>query len=455
MEYEAVRDIAKRIHEAGGRALVVGGYVRDHLLGIDSKDLDVEVYGLPAADLEAVLSEFGQVIAVGRAFGVLRVKGIDVDFALPRRDSKVACGHRGFLVEPDPELDFAEASRRRDLTINSMGLDPLSGEILDPHGGRRDLEQRILRATDPRYFAEDPLRGLRAAQFAARFEMRPDETLIALCRGLDLSELPPERIFAELEKLLLKGQKPSLGLTFLYDSGLLKFFPELKALVGVSQDPEWHPEGDVWVHTLMVVNEAARLRDGGPDDAALMFGALCHDLGKPSTTYKAHGRIRSPGHDSEGVAIVRAFLQRLRAPGDLTKKVEVLTRYHLAPMLYVRHGATARAYRRLARQLDAASVSIDLLYRLARADHLGRTTREAGERIFPAGDTFLEKIRELDLDNRPPQDVVQGRHLIARGLEPGPEFSDILARCRELQDEKGWDDPERILDAVMDKSGRN
>ena len=336
-----------------------------------------------------------------------------------------------------------------------MALDPRSGEILDPHGGRRDLEQGVLRATDPRRFAEDPLRGLRVAQFAARFEMRPDNTLLALCRSLDLSELPPERIFNEFDKLLLKGKKPSLGLSFLNECGLLEFFPELKAMVGVPQDPRWHPEGDVWVHTLMVVDEAARLRDGGPDDAALMFAALCHDVGKPSTTFKENGRVYSPGHDTAGVAIAHAFLERLRAPGDLIKKVEALTRYHLAPALYIKNRATARGYRRLARRLDAADVSIALLMRLARADHLGRTTREAKQRIFPAGDAFLEKIHDLLLNRRPQRDVVLGRHLIARGMQPGPQFADVLSRCREVQDERGWVDSDRILDAVLAERDTN
>ena len=289
-----VIEIAAAIRGAGGRAIVVGGWVRDRLRGTRSKDVDIEVFGLEVERLEAVLAQFGDVLAIGRAFGVFRVAGLDVDFSLPRRDSKRGPGHRGFDVVPDPSLEFDAAARRRDLTVNSIGLDPLTGEVLDPHGGCEDLARRTLRATDPQHFPEDPLRGLRVVQLAARLEMEPDEALVALCRELDLSELSGERVFEEFRKLLLRAARPSLGFTVLEATGQLRFFPELDALRGVEQDPEWHPEGDVWVHTLMVVDAAASLRVGnesGDDDLALMLAALCHDLGKPVH----HGADRRTG----------------------------------------------------------------------------------------------------------------------------------------------------------------
>ncbi|MFI5314444.1 MAG: CCA tRNA nucleotidyltransferase [Myxococcota bacterium] len=442
-------EIARAVRAAGGRALAVGGYVRDQLRGEESKDCDVEVFGLDLAALERVLGGFGDVIAVGRAFGVLQIKGLTIDFSLPRRDSKVATGHKGFDVAFDPGLDFASAARRRDLTINSIGLDPLTGEILDPHGGRADLERRVLRATDAAHFPEDPLRGLRVAQFAARFEMTPDPELVRLCRALDLSELSAERVLEEWRKLLLKGARPSLGLEFLRTTALIRFTPELASLIGVAQDPEWHPEGDCWVHNQLVIDEAARLRDGGSDDAALMFGALLHDVGKPPTTVIEAGRVRSPSHDVSGVALAQAFLARMRAPLDLIASVSALVEHHLAPALFVKQGSTAKAYRRLARKLGAAGASAELLVRVARADHLGRTTDEAVARVFPAGDEFLARARELTIERRPPQDAVLGRHLIARGLKPGVEFGEILERCREVQDETGWTDAERILTRVL------
>jgi len=506
-------EVARTVCDAGGRALVVGGWVRDHLLGVRSKDVDIEVSGLDVERLESILAGFGSVHAVGRAFGVFRVGGIDADFSLPRRDSKRGPGHRGFDVTPDPALGFAAAARRRDLTVNSIGLDPLTGEVLDPHGGRRDLERRVLRATDPERFPEDPLRGLRVAQLAARLEMAPDEELLALCRALDLSELSGERVFDEIAKLLLRAARPSIGMRFLEDTGQLRFFPELDALRGVPQDPEWHPEGDVWVHTLMVLDAAADLRGGGTepggqdpstrppaadastdpgahdadgtthasddaarplddatgvdgatspvrdgvrsrasdgrDDLALMLGALCHDLGKPATTERVDGRVRSYRHDVAGVAPTRALLGRMRAPGALVDRVAALVEHHLAPALFVKNGATAKGYRRLARKLERAGVDIELLVRVARADHLGRTTADALAGRFEAGDTFLAAARAHSVEHAAPRDAVLGRHLVARGMEPGPGFAPILERCREIQDETGWTDPERILDRVL------
>ncbi len=444
-----ILDIARAVDAAGGRAIAVGGYVRDRLLRHGSKDYDIEVFGLELDALQTILGRFGRVLTVGRAFGVLRLSDLDIDFSLPRRDSKVGPGHRGFDVDVDPTLDFAAAARRRDLTVNSMGLDLLTQEILDPYGGREDLERKVLRAVDPRTFPEDPLRGLRVAQFSARLEMRPNDELLALCRQLDLSEVSPERILEEFRKLLLQGVRPSLGLAFLRESGLLRFFPEIEALIDVPQDATWHPEGDVWIHNLMVVDEAARLRRGDADDPALMFGALCHDLGKPATTVVREGRVRSPSHSKAGIAPTRSLLARMRAPNELVERTCALVEHHLAPALFDKDGAKARAYRRLSRQLGSSGVSMELLARGARADHLGRTTEEALAREFPAGDRFLVRARELEVVEEPPRDAVLGRHLIARGMAPGPSFGPLLARCREVQDERGWRDPDRILDAVL------
>jgi tRNA nucleotidyltransferase (CCA-adding enzyme) len=444
-----IADVAQRVAAAGGRAVLVGGFVRDRLLGIESKDYDVEIFGLSPQALTDLLADFGELVHVGRAFGVVRIKGIDADFSLPRRDSKSGSGHRGFDIVFNPELDFAEASRRRDLTVNSIGLDPLSGEILDPHNGRQDLERRVLRATDAAHFAEDPLRALRAAQFAARLEMVPDAALTALCSQLDLSELPVERIFEELRKLLVKSPKPSLGFEFLNQAQLLRFFPELEALQGVAQDPRWHPEGDVWVHTMMVVDEAAALRPGTDEDLALMYAALCHDFGKPAVSLEEAGGVRAPNHAAVGAGMARLFLERLRASISLCEQVEALVKHHLAPAQFVAQKTTARAYRRLARTLAGAGVSIALLVRLARADHWGRSTEEAKQHVFPAADAFVAAARAASVIDEAPADVVQGRHLQARGLQPGPHFGDILIRCRDVQDETGWTSADKILDKVL------
>lgn len=444
-----VGEVSAAVRAVGGRAVLVGGAVRDGLLGLPVKDLDVEVFGVDLVELERVLSNFGSVSSVGQTFGVLMLNGFDVDFSLPRKDNKIAAGHRGFDVEFDPTLSFEEAARRRDLTVNSMGIDLDSGDFLDPFGGRADLDARVLRATDPTSFGEDPLRGLRVAQMAARFCMDVDPSLVELCAGLDLSELPGERIHEEFRKLLLKGREPSRGFAFLRESQLLRFFPELAALVGVPQDPVWHPEGDVWIHTLMSLDAAVAFRDETPADAeALMFAVLCHDFGKPTTTELIEGRIRSLGHDRLGAAPTRALLERMRAAVALTQKTVALVEQHLAPALLIEQNSTAKAFRRLARKLDAAGVSMRLLERVARADHFGRTTDDARGRCFAAGDSFLEQAAALEISTEGPGDVVQGRHLIARGHKPSPRFSEILERCREVQDATGLTDAEAILDLI-------
>ena len=447
---QRILHICRAIAASGGRAVVVGGFVRDHLLGRPSKDFDIEVYGLTIKGLEQVLSRFGKVLKVGKAFGVLRIGGLEVDFSLPRRDNKTGRGHRGFVVELDPELSFAEAARRRDLTINSIALDPLSSELLDPHGGQDDLRARRLRATDAAHFSEDPLRGLRVAQFAARFEMQADEQLLALCRQLDLGELAGERIFEEFQKLLLKSRRPSLGFRLLEQTELLRFFPQIAALVGVPQDSLWHPEGDVWTHTLMVLDAAAAERTADTEeDLALMFAALCHDFGKALTTQKLDGRWVAHGHEEAGVEPTRAFLGQLRAPKRLVTRVCGLVECHLRPVQLVGQNASAAAYRRLARKLALSELSMALLLRLTRADQLGRGTEQAQEGQFPAGERFAEKAAALTLSQEALPDVVQGRHLIERGLTPGRRFKDILDRCRELQYESGCEDPETILDQVL------
>lgn len=445
-----LKRIATEVKEAGGRALVVGGYVRDSLIGMESKDIDVEVYGLSVEKLASVLSQFGKVETVGQAFGVLMVRGLDMDFSIPRRDSKVGKGHKGFSVEPDPTMSVEDAARRRDLTMNSLAMDPLTGEILDPFKGVEDIKARRLRATDVTLFGDDPLRALRVVQFAARFEMTPDKTLLRLMQDQNLSELPAERLMEEFRKLLLKGRKPSLGLRALKAGGLLGYFPELDALVGCEQEYEWHPEGDVWTHTLMVVDEAALLRTGDTDhDLKLMMAALCHDLGKPATTTFEDGRIRSKGHEAAGEEPTRSFLKRLRFPKEQTQAVVALVVDHLAPALYPEQGTKAPGYRRLARRLGAAGASIDLLYKVGRADHMGRTTADALSRLYPKGEQFLREARDLEVEVNAPKDVVLGRHLIARGMEPGRHFGELLAKCREVQDETGLTDPETILTQVL------
>jgi tRNA nucleotidyltransferase (CCA-adding enzyme) len=418
-------DIARVVRDRGGRALIVGGWVRDKLLGIDSKDLDMEVFGISAGELPHLLDPFGKVEPIGQSFPVYKIGTIDI--GLPRRESKTGHGHKGFIVEGDPSMSIADAARRRDFTINAISWDPLTDAYEDPFNGRADLERRTLTAVDPATFADDSLRVLRAVQFAARFEMRLDDSTKALCRSIRLDDLPAERIWGEVEKLLLRAERPSLGFALALELGVIdQLFPELKALVGCPQEPDWHPEGDVWVHTLQVIDQARQRIDDldRADRLILMLGAVTHDFGKPSTTAVLDGRIRSMDHEEEGVAPAAAFLDRLNIHSvdgkDVRGQVLGLVAHHLKPgMLYkVREELTDGAFRRLSQKAN-----LELLARVAKADCLGRVP---GHFDCSAMDWFLDRARELGVDRSPPKPLVLGRHLLELGMKPGPEMGKLL-----------------------------
>jgi tRNA nucleotidyltransferase (CCA-adding enzyme) len=438
---ENVLDLARSVREAGGRAMLNGGCVRDPLLTPpqESKDWDVEVYGVAPELLRDIVSKFGEVNVVGESFAVYKI-GNHLDVSLPRRDRKTGRGHRGFSVEGAQDMSFEEACSRRDFTINAILQDPLTGEVVDPFNGRQDIEDRTLRMVSRDSFAEDSLRVLRAAQFAARFGFDVETETAELCSTINVTDLPRERIWGEVEKLLLKADKPSIGFKLLYDWGTIKqLFPELQALVGVPQEPEWHPEGDVDIHTMMVIDEARKLIHG-LDHAravAVMLGALCHDLGKPPTTQFIDGRIRSRGHDEAGVEPTLLLLDRLgifTVKGfDVRDQIVQLVRYHLVPGQWYKTKAPVGdgAFRRLARKVET-----DLLYRVAKADSLGRNPDWLPpEKQFgsEAQEWFIEKVRSLKVEQRAPQPILMGRHLIEMGMEPGPEFKQILDTVYEMQ----------------------
>jgi tRNA nucleotidyltransferase (CCA-adding enzyme) len=438
---EGLARLLAALGEAGGRPYLVGGAVRDALLALPFDDWDVEVFGLPAERLEVVLAAHGRVDAVGQAFRVYKLSGVQgvlgaLDVALPRRDSKVGPGHRGIAAAGDPALSVPEAARRRDFTINAMLYDPAREELFDPWGGRRDLTARVLRAVDPATFGDDPLRALRAVQFAARYELAVDPATARLCASMPLRELPADRVWGEIEKLLLKARRPSLGLALVAEWGLLdQVAPELAPLAKTPQDPEWHPEGDVWTHTLQVVDEAARLLDGleadRPRQLAVMLGALCHDLGKPPTTRFEDGRLRSRGHEEAGLGPTTSLLDRwnvhTRQGYDVRAQVLALVAQHLKPgQLYDdRERVTDGAIRRLARKCEP-----DLLYRVARADCLGR---RPGRFEPVAMEWFRERVRALDVALRPPEPLLKGRDLLALGLPPGPLVGEVLRAVYEKQ----------------------
>jgi tRNA nucleotidyltransferase (CCA-adding enzyme) len=436
---DKVLRLARAVRAAGGRALMVGGCVRDRLMGVQPKDWDVEVYGLEPRRLRQLLDEFGHVNVAGEAFTVYKL-GVDLDVSLPRRERKAGRGHRAFVIEGDPSMAFEEAARRRDFTINAMMEDPLAGEVIDPFGGRADIERKLLRAVSDETFAEDSLRVLRAAQFAARFKFDMEAGTVRLCREIDLTDLPRERVWAEMEKLLLRARRPSIGLKWLYDlKAVEQLFPEMRALVGVPQEYDWHPEGDVDVHTLLVVDRARELIDDLPyaKQVTIMLAALCHDFGKPATTQFIEGRLRSRGHEEAGVEPTASFLERLNIHTldgyDVRSQTIALVRDHLKPgELYRRRDELGDgAFRRLARKVE-----LDLLYRVSRADNLGRNAEWVPkERWFTpeAEDWFILRARELAVESRPPAPLLMGRHLLEMGVKPSPLVGEITRAVYEMQ----------------------
>ena len=431
--------LARAVRDEGGRALLVGGCVRDALMGNEPKDWDLEVYELAPERLREILDRFGPVNVVGEAFTVYKL-GPDLDVSIPRRERKSGRGHRGFVIEGDPGMSIADAARRRDFTINAILMDPLTGELIDPFGGRADIEARVLRAVSAETFVEDSLRVLRAAQFASRFEFQIEPETVALCRTMDLSDLPAERVWGELEKLLLRSPRPSVGLNWLKELGAVEqVFPEIQSLIGVPQDPEWHPEGDVFVHTLLAVDRARELIDELPyaRQVTVMLATLAHDFGKPPTTQFLEGRWRSRGHEGAGVEPTMRFLDRINVHTidgyDVRRQVIALVREHLKPGEFYKKRVEVGegAFRRLARRCEP-----DLLYRVAKADSLGRNADWVPRDKWygaEAQEWFAQRAKELNVEQGPPQALLLGRHLLQLGVEPGPRMGEITREVYEMQ----------------------
>jgi tRNA nucleotidyltransferase (CCA-adding enzyme) len=422
------RDVCETVRAAGGRALLVGGCVRDCAVGLSATDLDIEVYGIPPARLVQLLSERFAIDLVGRAFGVIKIRGVPIDVSIPRSSSKGGRGPEEFETLSDPDMTPEEAAGRRDFTINAIALDPLAGEVIDPFRGLEDLEAGILRHTTEK-FAEDPLRVLRGMQLAARFDLEVAAETIAQCRKIEPGSLARERIFEEWKKFVRRSRRPSRGLGLLRDCGWIRHFPELLALIGCEQDPEWHPEGDVWIHTLHCMDSFAAERSGDDrGDLVVGLAVLCHDFGKPTTTAKEEsGRITTKRHERAGEARTRSFLGRMTNEHGLIDEVAALVGAHLAPLQLFEARSGDAAVRRLARRVGR----IDRLVRVARADHAGRPPRES--RRFAAGDWLLERARARDVEAAAPEHIVTGRDLIQLGLSSGPQLGSILEACYAAQ----------------------
>ena len=431
--FAAVQSIARAVRAAGGCAYMVGGAVRDLILGGRTvKDVDLEVYGLEPELLKRVVGERFAFDECGLSFGVLKIKDFDIDVSLPRRESKRGIGHKGFLVDSDPFLPIPEAASRRDFTINAMYYDPLADVFEDPFGGIEDLRRRVLRHVSPK-FVEDPLRVLRGMQFIARFDLHPAPETVEICRTVTMEDLPPERLFEEWSKLLVKGLHIARGLAFLRDTGWVRYFPELQRLINCEQDPKWHPEGDVWNHTCLCLDAFARRRVGDyGEDLIVGLAVLCHDFGKPDTTARdpVSGHIRSLGHDEAGVEPTLSFLRRLTNEERILREVPPLVQYHMQPFsLWCAHAGDA-AVRRLALKV----IHIDRLLRVARADDEGRPPELSGGTSNGEDLKWLGEVAErLRVADAAPKPILLGRDLIALGYKPSPQFGKWLDACFKAQ----------------------
>ena len=427
----AAVDVARRVSAAGGRALMVGGSVRDLLCGRHVKDVDIEVFGLAPDDLKRILGEAYELDLVGISFGVLKIKHLDIDISLPRRESKRGLGHKGFDIASDPSLPIPEAASRRDFTVNAIYYDPLAAELIDPHGGARDLADGVLRHVSEK-FREDPLRVLRGMQFVARFGLDPAPETVAVCRTVTPEGLPPERLFEEWAKLLVKGVQIRRGLEFLRATGWVEYYPELACLIGCEQDPKWHPEGDVWTHTGYALDAFVRRRTGERDEDLIVgLAVLCHDFGKPATTtHDPDGHIRSRGHDTAGVAPTLSFLCRLTNEERILREVPPLVEQHMQPFSLWRAKAGDAAIRRLSLKVGR----IDRLLRVAHADDEGRPGALPGGTSGGEDLAWLAAAAErLRVAAAAPKPILMGRDLIALGYKPSPQFGKWLDACFEAQ----------------------
>ncbi|MDQ6951705.1 MAG: HD domain-containing protein [Mariprofundales bacterium] len=432
----ALRTLCDRVHDAGGRAWLVGGWVRDGLLGLASSDFDVEVYHLTAEQLCAIAESIGKVVLVGKQFGVFKLScdtlddgPVNIDIALPRTERNRGKGHRGFSVQFAIDIAPSIAGLRRDFTINSMMFDPISHQLLDNHGGRDDLENRALRHVSTA-FVEDPLRPLRAMQFCARFDLALAPETAVLCQRIasQCDQLPVERIWMEWRKWALSDY-PAAGLAALKQSGWLHGYPQLLALPDCAQALRWHPEGDAWQHTQLVCNAAAAIANrealSEQKRMVLLFAALCHDLGKPATSKSDdQGIIRSHGHAEAGVGPASAFLRQIGAPSGLKAAVLPLVREHLVHL----HGApTPRAIRRLSARLQP--VSMTQWEQLVEADASGRTPLPPDRPALP----WLQQAEKMRIAQQPPSKIVTGSWLLAHGMVPGRQVGEAMRNGWQAQ----------------------
>jgi tRNA nucleotidyltransferase (CCA-adding enzyme) len=414
------KKIAEAVRENGGRTFYVGGYVRDRLLGIDNKDVDIEVHGIEHDKLYQLISQFGEVKTFGDSFGIFSLKYHNIDIALPRSEKNTGRGHRDFAIYVDPFIGYENAARRRDFTINAMMEDVLTGEILDYFGGKEDLINHLIRHVDKDSFVEDPLRVLRAAQFSSRFEFEVAKETIDLCRHIDLTALSKERVEEELKKALLKSKRPSIFFDVLSKMDQLSYwFREIEETKAIMQDKTYHPEGDVYVHTMEVLDRCAMYLGSVDEPYYFMMSGLCHDLGKITTTVEINGRIHAYGHETEGVKIARELVRRISGNNSLLAYVKNMVLMHMQPNMMYNDQSKIKSTNRM---FDQARKPVDLIY-LALADR-GGDVKDVKAFLFERYEIYKEYMA------RP---FVNGDDLRKAGVEPDPYFRDYLAYARKLR----------------------
>ncbi len=443
-DMEMARRLVALVEERGGKVYYVGGFVRDRILGIENTDVDVEVHGITPAALEGILDSLGTRLEMGSSFGVYGLKGYNLDIAMPRRENATGRGHKDFQVEVDPFIGTRKAAMRRDFTINALMEDVRTGEVVDHFGGKEDLKKGVLRHVSDDSFPEDALRVLRGAQFAARFDFKIAPETMELCRKLDLSVLPRERIQEELRKAMLKGKRPSVFFETLREMGQLSvWFPEVEALIGVEQNPKYHMEGDVWIHTMLVVDQAAKRRKEATNPFAFMLSALTHDFGKALCTQEIGGELHAYEHEKQGLPLAEAFLKRISGEKALEKYVLNMIELHMKP----NRMAKDSSQKSINKMFDQSVSPRDLIL-LATCDDFGSLTdheREHWEGVL------LEKLAVFEEYMARP--YVMGVDLVAAGLTPGREFHEMLELGHKLR--LAGVDKSIALKQVLGTAGKN
>ncbi len=442
------RKIAEKVREQGGKTYFVGGYVRDKLLWKDNKDIDIEVHNIEPDILKGILESLGNVQTQGASFGVYNLKGYDIDIAQPRKEENTGRGHKDFEVYVNPFIGEREAARRRDFTINAIMENVLTGKIVDPFNGRHDLENQLIRHIDDKTFTDDPLRVFRAAQFAARFDFTLAMKTFNLMRTIDTSDLSRERVWGEMEKAFLKSTHPSIFFEVLRETYQLdQWFPEVQNLIDCPQNQKYHPEGDVWTHTMYVIDEAAKYRYVVSNPVFFMTAALCHDFGKPiSVSTDKDGIVHNIDHEIFGIPAVKDFLERLNHDNALKYYVEDMVKNHGKPHCAFENQSRVKSTNHM---FDEITNKKDICY-LALADTSGKgegVSKKASEEF-----AFLAKRYAL-YEARAKEPMVTGKDLIDMNLKPSPEFTDILAHARKCH--FSGVDKEAVLKDIKSKYGKN